>query len=183
MLFFKLMLAFSPWLAFLVIAHGSLQRLQIGLVVALVLSIIMGITGMHRGVILWAGLLFFASATLAVVVFENLWVVHYMGLIASSVLAIATWLTVLLKKPFTLDYAKQHTPPSLWSSPTFIWTNMVLTSAWGAVFTVNALLAWGKMEHFLLPELGYEVISYALLIGTAAFTTWYPNHVRARQAA
>ena len=61
---------------------------------------------------------------------------------------------------------------------------MVLTSVWGAVFTVNALLAWGEMEHFLLPELGYEVISYALLtLGTAAFTTWYPNHVRARQTA
>ncbi len=183
MLFFKLMLAFSPWLAFLVIAHGSLQRLQIGLVVALVLSIIMGITGMHRGVILWAGLLFFVSATLAVVVFENMGVVHYMGIIASSVLAIATWLTVLLKKPFTLDYAKQHTPPALWTSPAFIGTNMVLTSAWGVVFTVNALLAWGKMAHFLLPELGYEVISYALLIGTAAFTSWYPNHVRTRPAA
>ena len=109
MLFFKLMLAFSPWLAFLVIAHGSLQRLQIGLV-ALVLSIIMGITGMHRGVILWAGLLFFASATLAVVVFENLWVVHYMGIIASSVLAVATWLTVLLKSPLPW-ITPNNTPP------------------------------------------------------------------------
>ena len=35
--FLKLVLAFAPWLAFLFIAHGSLFRLKLGLVVALVL--------------------------------------------------------------------------------------------------------------------------------------------------
>jgi hypothetical protein len=34
------------------------------------------------------------------------------------------------------------------------------------------------MAQFLLPEWGYEILSYTFLIGAAAFTTWYPNHVR-----
>ena len=38
MSFLKLLLAFLPWLSFLVIAHGSLFRLKLGLVVALILS-------------------------------------------------------------------------------------------------------------------------------------------------
>jgi len=54
MSFFKLLLVFAPWLAFLFIARGSLFRLKLGLVVAIVLSIVMGITRLHRGVILWA---------------------------------------------------------------------------------------------------------------------------------
>ncbi len=177
-LFLKLIMAFAPWLAFLFIAHGSLFRLKLGLIIALVLSIGMGIARLHRGVILWVGLVFFTCATLAVVVFNNMWIVKYMGIIASGVLATSTWLTIIFRKPFTMDYAKEHTDPSLWNSQMFIRTNMILTSAWGITFTINAILAWGKMEHFILPELSYEIISYTLMIGTAAFTSWYPGYIR-----
>ena len=50
-------MAFAPWLAFLIIAQGSLLRLKLGLVVALALSVVMGVTRLHRGIILWVGLL------------------------------------------------------------------------------------------------------------------------------
>jgi hypothetical protein len=181
MAFLKLILAFAPWLAFLVIAHDSVFRLKLGLVVALVLSIVMGVTGLHRGVILWAGLIFFTCTTVAVVGFDSAWATRYMGVLATGVLTGGVWLTVLLKKPFTMDYAKQHTAPSLWSSPTFLRTNYVLTSVWGVVFAVNFVLAWGKLTHFMLSPDAYEVISYSLMLATAAFTAWYPDHVRKSQ--
>jgi hypothetical protein len=178
MSFFKLLLAFLPWLSFLAIAHGGMLRLKIGLIVALVLSVVMGAARLHRGVILWAGLLFFIYSTLAVVAFDNLWPARHMGVLANGMLAASTWLTVVLKKPFTLEYAREHVDPSRWNDPLFVGTNIVLTSVWGSIFTVNAILAWGKMEQFALPELGYEILSYVLLIGAALFTNWYPKHVR-----
>ncbi|WP_259723162.1 hypothetical protein [Synechococcus sp. CS-603] len=173
-----MILAFAPWLAFLVIAHGSLFRLKLGLITALILSIGMGISRLHRGVILWVGLAFFASASIAVIGFNNMWVAKYMGVIAPGVLATATWLTVIFKNPFTMDYAKEHTNPSLWHSPKFIRTNMIVSSAWALTFTINVLLATGKINEYILPDLGYELISYTLMLGTAVFTTWYPGHIR-----
>ncbi len=181
MSFFKLLLAFAPWLSFLIIARDSLFRLKLGLVVALVLVVVMGITRLHRGVILWAGLLFFTYATVAVVLLDNLWIAQHMGVMANGALAVSTWLTIAIRKPFTLDYAREHTDPSLWDNPLFIRTNVVIASVWGLIFSVNTILAWGKIEHFILSELGYEVITYTLLIGTVAFTTWYPNCVRRRR--
>jgi hypothetical protein len=178
MSFFKLLLTFAPWLSFLIIARDSLLRLKLGLVVALVLSVVMGITRLHRGIILWAGLLFFTYATVAVALLNNIWTARHMGIMANGALAVSTWLTIAIKKPFTLDYAREHTAPSLWDNPLFIRTNVVIASVWGLIFSVNAILAWGKMEHFILPELGYEIITYSLLIGAVAFTTWYPNYVR-----
>ncbi len=178
MAFFRLLLAFAPWLAFLIIAQGSLLRLKLGLVVALALSVVMGVTRLHRGIILWVGLLFFSSATVAVALLDNAWTARHMGVLASSALATGAWITIAIRKPFTLDYALEHTDPSLWNSPVFIRTNMILTAVWASVFTLNAVLALGKMEHFVLPEVGYEVISYTFLIGTAVFTTWYPGHLR-----
>jgi hypothetical protein len=178
MAFLKLLLAFLPWLAFLVIAHSSLFRLKLGLAVALLLSVAMGIGKLHRGVILWVGLSFFVFATLAVVAFNDMWTVRHMGILANGTLAASTWLTVVFRRPFTLDYAREHVDPSLWNEPSFIRTNMVITSVWAAVFTANALLAWSKMEHLLLSDLAYEVLSYALLVATAAFTIWYPKQAR-----
>jgi ABC-type nickel/cobalt efflux system permease component RcnA len=34
------------------------------------------------------------------------------------------------------------------------------------------------MERIALTELAFELISYSLLIGTAVFTVWYPQHLR-----
>ncbi len=181
MSFFKLLLAFAPWLSFLIIARDSLFRLKLGLIVALVLSVIMGVARLHRGVILWAGLLFFTSATMAVVLLNDVWTAKYMGIFANATLAVSSWMTIALKKPFSLDYAREHTDPSLWDNPLFIRTNVIITSAWALVFTVNAVLTWGKIEHFFLPRWGYEVVTHAFLIGAAAFTTWYPRYVRNRR--
>ncbi len=181
MSFFKLLLTFAPWLSFLLIARDSLFRLKVGLVVALALSVVMGITRLHRGVILWAGLLFFTYATVAVALLNNMWTARHMGVMANGALAVSTWLTIAINKPFTLDYAREHTDPSLWNNPLFIQTNIVIASVWGLIFSVNAILAWGKMERFILSDLGYEVTTYALLIGTVAFTSWYPDYVHRRR--
>lgn len=180
MLFLRLILGFAPWLAFLIIAHGSLFSLKLGLVVALALSIVMAITRLHRGIIMWVGLIFFSAAVLLVVGLNTLWTVRYMGVLASGVLSISSWTTLLIGRPFTLDYARQHVDPALWNDPRFLSVNRRLTAAWGVAFTINALLAFGKMHRFAMEPLGYELLSYACLVGTALFTSWYPGHVRRR---
>lgn len=128
------------------------------------------------------GLVFFSFGMLIVFVFQDMWTVRHMGVLASGALALGSWLSVVLLRPFTLDYAKEHTDPSLWNDPVFMRTNMLLTSLWAAVFSLNALLAWGKMSQFMLGEVTYEIASYALLVGMAFFTNWYPAHVRRVQA-
>jgi hypothetical protein len=177
MAFAKLLLTFAPWLSFLLIAHGTPIRVKVGLVVAFLLSIAMGIARLHRGVILWVGLVFFGSATLAVGVFENLWTLRHIGVLANGALAAGSWLTIAVRKPFTLDYAKEHTAPALWDSPVFLKTNDVVTAAWAMTFTINCGLALLKVSHFIFADLTFELVSYALLIGAAFFTVWYPAHL------
>jgi hypothetical protein len=181
--FIKLLVAFAPWLCFLFIAHDTLFRVKLGLVVALVLSVVMGVARVHRGIILWVGLVFFAAATVAVVWWEDMWTLRHMGILANGALALGAWLTIAAGKPFTLDYAREHTDPSLWGKPEFIRSNVIITSVWASAFTVNCALAYAKMERLGLSDLGYEIVSYALLVATALFTTWYPAHLRRTRAA
>ena len=178
MQFLKLIFGFAPWLAFLIIAHDSLFRLKLGLVVALVLSVIMGLLRLHRGVILWVGLAFFSSATVAVVFLENMWAVRYMGILSHGALAIATWYTLAVKRPFTMDYARAQTDPSVWNRPEFLRTNMIVTLVWALCFTAGALVAWLKMARHDLPAWEYEFISYGLMLLGVVFTNVYPAFVR-----
>ena len=181
--FIKLLLSFAPWLSFLIIAHGSMFRLELGLCVALGLSIIMGVLRLHRGIILWVGLAFFSAAAVLVIGFKNMWTVQYMGVLANGSLALGTWAGIAIGKPFTADYARDHTDPSLWNSPLFLRTNNIIASVWGGAFTCNALLAWLKMKQLFFSELAYELISYTLLLGVAVFTQWYPAYLRQLRAS
>jgi hypothetical protein len=181
--FLKLLLAFAPWLAFLIIARDSVFRLKLGLIAALVLSVAMGLARLHRGIVLWVGLAFFGYATLAVVVFGDMWATQHMGVLANGVLAAGAWVTVAVGKPFTLDYAREHTDPALWHHPSFIRNNVLVTSVWATAFTANTVLAWGKMVKFLAPEWQYEVLSYIVLVATAAFTAMYTRHLHPARGA
>ncbi len=178
MSFLKLLVAFAPWLAFLVIARDSRSRLELGLVVALLLSVAMGIARLHRGIILWIGLVFFTYATLAVVAFSDMWTARHMGVLANGALAVGTWVSIVLRKPFTLDYARAHTDPALWNHPAFIRSNVRIASVWAMAFSANTVLAWAKMVNFVMSEWGYEALSYTILIAAAAFTTIYSSHLQ-----
>ncbi len=183
MMFFRLVLNFAPWLALLTIAHGSLFRLKLGLVVALVLTLILGLARLQRGAIFWVGLIFFTLANVAVVGFEEAWTIRYLSILSNGSLALVAWSTLAIGQPFTLEFARAHTEPARWSDPIFIRTNQILTAAWGLTFTLNAILAFGKMESFLLSDGQYEVFNMAFLVVCAAFTSWYPGHVRKRRHA
>ncbi len=56
----KLLLAFAPWIAFLLISGPSMLRLQISIFAAAALVVVMAVTKLHRGAILWAGYVFFS---------------------------------------------------------------------------------------------------------------------------
>lgn len=179
MSFVKLLISFAPWIAFLIIARDTLLRVEIGLVAALVVSIVMAVLKLHRGVIMYVGLIFFTGATIAVLGFHNVWTIRHLGVLANGALAAGSWFTIAIGRPFTLEYARQHTDPSKWHDPLFIRVNRLLTTVWASVFTFNTAVAWALMTQ-PIPEWASHTLSYTALVGAAAFTSWYPNQVRRR---
>ncbi len=178
MSFFRMLLTFSPWIAFLIIANGSMLRLKLGIIVASVLTVIMVVTRLHRGVIMWVGIIFFLYALVTVVLLDNMWTVRYMAVMANGALAMGTWVGIILKRPFTLEYAHESTDPSLWKDPLFLRSNYLLTATWAVVFSINAAIAWQRTILPVMSGWAYETISYALLALAMLLSTWYPQHVR-----
>jgi hypothetical protein len=176
-------LAFLPWLLFLIIAGHSLLTLKIAIIVAFVASVGMGIGRIHRGAILWGGIAFFTFDTIAVVLLNNMWVVRHMGILANATLLLTVLATILMKKPFVLDYAKEHVEEKYWNTPAFLRHCYITTSVWCLVFLFNMTLNVVKLSHHEIPGWVYEVIQYTMLVSGAVFTNVYAAMARKRRAA
>jgi hypothetical protein len=180
----KLLLAFAPWIAFWIISAGhSMVSLQIGICVAAVLVLVMGITRLHRGLILWAGVLFFAFALVMVVLLKNLWVVQHLGILASGTLFIATMVSIVIGQPFTESYAREHVPREQWDSPAFIRSGYTVTGAWGIIFLANTLVNVVKPHYTELGEWFFRGVELTILVSGVVFTTIYSNYVRRKRSS
>lgn len=178
----KSLAPWTPWIAFLIIAQGSMERLRGALVVALVLVIVLAALKLFCGVLMWAALLFFAGALIAVFGLHNTWILQHLGVIANVMLATGAWGSLAVGKPFTLDYARAHTDPSTWNNPVFLKVNRLITTAWAVAFTVNTALALAMTRHLVSAPLGLA-LTFAGLIGASVFSSWYPNRIRRAAAS
>ncbi len=158
-------------------------RLQIGICVAAVLVLVMGIMRLHRGLILWAGVVFFAFALVSVAVLQNIWVIQHLGILASGTLFVATMLSILLGQPFTESYARDHVPQELWDSPAFIRSCYTVTGAWGMIFLANAMVNAAKPYCAELGEWFFRGVELSVLVSGVVFTTVYSNLMSKKRAS
>ncbi|MGJ4885601.1 MULTISPECIES: hypothetical protein [unclassified Bradyrhizobium] len=119
----------------------------------------------------------------------------YLGLIDPTLSASAVRLAVdcgifalslgsmLLRAPFTLQYALEAVPPETAAIPGFLRANYVITGAW----TVSALLMIvGNLMTLYVPGLPYWTglaIAFAARNSALYFTRWYPDYRRTKDVA
>jgi hypothetical protein len=85
--------------------------------------------------------------------------------------------TILIGKPFTMDYAKQSVDPTLWRSATFIRNNQVIALAWAGAFAA-IVLADIALWRGSIPTRVVGLIIAGSVYAAMRFTEWYPRHTR-----
>ena len=180
----NLLLAFSPFLLFAALEH--LRGVMAGLVAAAALAGLFVLRDARGGepkllevgtLLLFAGLAALAAATGA------RWSVLRVRLYVDGGLLAIVLLSVLLRRPFTMPYARAQAPAEVWATPRFLRMNMVISGAWVLVF---AVIVAADAVMLLLPAvplwLGIVVTLGALVAGLR-FSNWYPDHLQAQRAA
>jgi all-trans-retinol 13,14-reductase len=99
---------------------------------------------------------------------------HYNIFLTWTVFAIVTWTTLLIGFPFTIQYAREQTPPEVWKHPLFMRLNVILTVVFGLMFTVNAGLGVLALMTGHLLVLGL-LLPIMLLISAIVFSSRYPK--------
>lgn len=91
--------------------------------------------------------------------------------------------SMLVGKPFTLQYAREQVSPELWNSPLFLRTNYRITAVWCAAFIVQTLTSAAQFKIAGFSQPVALAISLAAMCAALAFTIAYPKRVRARARA
>ena len=89
-----------------------------------------------------------------------------------GVLAIASMVSVVAKRPWTTFIAKRHNPPEVWSTDLFRETNMIISASWSFLFASAAMLA---AVAPLWVNLAYGVFLFALGRLSPKFGAWYSS--------
>lgn len=175
-----LLLGFMPWLLFLFLSGHTLASLERGIIISLVVSVVFGLRGLWRGFILqWGTLIFFSAAFVLVNIMETVWVAENMGILTNSFLAGLMWFTLIIGRPFALQYARAALPKEQWHNPGLIRSGRFITIVWAVLMTISAAVSvFRKAELVSLPDWVYFDISLLIIISGLAYTTFYRRKKR-----
>lgn len=178
----------APWILFSVLSTPG--RFEIAVCVALGLTLVTLWISHRRGVGVYAldvlGVLFFALlAAVGLVASKN--TIHFLevwaGEMTNIVLAVFVIITIVLRRPFTLAYAKKAAPEEHWNSPLFLKINYVISGVWAGAFVFNATM--GFIGDGILHDsdnfwTGW-VLQLAATFFAIAFTEFYPDRATGDQ--
>ena len=175
-----LILSFAPWIILKIVSDlpfgDPLTMLRIAIVMAVLVSLYQSRKSKIRGFLYWGNILFFVLSFLLVVAFPQMWFVTKMGLFAQIMLNIITWGSILVKKPFTMDYAKHHVPQKRWNDPAFLRKNYIITGVWGCYFLLGFISAEIRIYEPGISHGLIEIVDNVAMLGAVFFTSLYSKH-------
>ena len=181
-----LYLAFAPFILFAIV--DRLLDANAGLLAGAVASaaLIAKDYAVSRGApkLLELGtMLLFAGLSLYSAFAGASWSIIGVRLCVDAGLLLIVLLSLALRRPFTLQYAREQATRDLWDSPRFIETNYVLTRVWALAFVVIVVADMVLLFAPALPPSVGITATILALVAAAKVTAWYPQHAAAAQAA
>ena len=164
-----LLIGFAPLVVFCVLARLSLN---LALWMAFATAFSLGIrsfleTGILR-LLDVGGMVLFGLLALYAGFIQRGVEISWVGMILEiGLLGVAVW-SLAKRKPFTMEYAGEQTPPEQWDTPPFVRANVRLTWAWAASFAAMAAAdAQTLFLHTIAPNkaaaIGLAVLAVALI--------------------
>jgi hypothetical protein len=180
----SMLLAFTPFLVFL-----GLERLvgtEPGLIGAAVTALaLLGkdvVVHKQSPKVLEVGtvLLFGGLAIYGVTLHGAAWSTATVRLSVDGGLLVIVLVSLAIRRPFTLQYARESVPREYWTQPLFVHINYVITAVWSAAFAAifGSDVAW--VLHPNLPTAVMIAVTLVAMGGAFKFTSWYPDHARGK---
>lgn len=181
------LLAFAPFFAFVVVERliGVPAGLAAGAAVSALLLMRDALSSTRRVKVLEIGtfVLFGGLTLFAWMPGAAQWSIAAVRLRVDAGLLLIVLVSMLIKRPFTLQYAREQVPAELWNSPAFVQTNYAITGAWAAAFAVMVI---ADLALTYLPDVPRQlsiIATVAAIVGAVKFTGWYPQRDGSRAAA
>lgn len=176
----------APWIIYS-LAEGP-NRLELSSALALGTAVLVMCVNWIRGgtpkMLEWSDVVYFTGLTV-VIAFASTgtrtWLELWGGEVANIALFVIVLGSILVRQPFTLQYAREDAPPEMWEEPHFIRANYVISWVWALAFFIEAASGWygdAVLRDSNNLWTGWIIQTLPMIIA-AQFTIWYPNRLRA----
>ena len=173
-----ILLAFAPFFVYVVVSR--IFNVPAGLVAGAITSL--GLLGYDTLIqkksakileigtaILFAGLATYALLT------GVAWSIPAVRLRVDGGLLLVVLISMAVRRPFTLQYAREQVAREAWETPEFVRTNYVITAVWGAAF---AVMVAADLVMLYVPTLSTKIaiiVTVLAIWGAVRFTALYPE--------
>ena len=179
----NILLSLSPFIAFFVLMR--VVHPLAGLVGAFAVSLLLGVLQWRRGesvkVLEIGSLALFGALVFYTLVAAPEWTVATVRLAVDAGLFAIALVSLLVGRPFTLQYARESVPKEFWSSPLFLSTNQQI-AAWTAAFAVMAAADAAAQYVEAIPLWIDIAATVAAFAAAFWFTRWSSARARRRAA-
>ena len=175
-------LGLAPFIAFFVLMRMSTPL--VALAAAFIISaVLIGRARLRGGgvkILELGSLILFGGLTLYTLAAHPPWSVAGVKLAVDGGLAVVVLISLAIRRPFTLQYAREQVAPEYWRQPLFIRTNNIITGVWAAEFLIATACDAAAIYVPAIPLTAEIVVSIAALVIAIWFTASYPARVRRR---
>lgn len=171
----SLLAVFIPWIFFSVFYGNTPESMFFASIAALILMVALNFKELNQGFILpWGSVVFFAFLALNAHYDMIPWAQDHALLLLNSGLAAIVWFSMLIFKPFSIQYARLEVNPLFWHHPIFIKTNWLITSVWAILMTIMALPSYFMPQAQLLDSWFWN---YGLTILCIVVALWLTKKI------
>ena len=176
----------SPWILYSLVEGEG--RLELSAALALGLAFVVLVVNWLRGnspkLLEYTDVVYFAALSVIVAFASDgtrTWLELWGGEVANIALFVIVTGSLLIRQPFTLQYAREDTPKEYWHAPEFLRVNYQITWVWAVAFLIGAASGFygdAVLENSDNIWTGWIIQTLPLIIA-AQFTIWYPNRLEA----
>lgn len=182
-------MGFAPWILVSVVEGPGRVALAgaLGGALALVICVAGAAVGIRPKLLDVTAVVFFAAlavvASLASAGTQR-WLGLWSAELCNVIIAAIAGLSLAVRKPFTLQYARETTEREYWNSPLFLQINYVITAVWSAAFLLIAIVGYIGDGPLHQPDNIWTawIVQIALIVLAIKFTGWYPDYATAEPA-
>jgi len=176
----SILLGLAPFIAFFVVMRLSTPL--IALAAAAVIAAALSARGLAKGgsvkILELGSVLLFGLLALYTWIAAPDWSVAGVRLAVDGGLTAIVLLSLAIRRPFTIQYAREQTPPAFWHQPLFIRTNDIITAVWALYFLICSLCDAAALWVPAVPLWLEVALSIGALLGAIYFSSWYPARIR-----
>lgn len=173
---------FAPWILVIVVEGPGRVSLAAALGAALALATCAAGTAVNiRPKLLDVTAITFFTVLALVAALASAGTQRWLGVwsaeVANVMIAAITGLSLAVRRPFTLPYARETNDREFWDLPIFLRVNYVISAVWASAFFVIAIVGYIGDGPLHQPNNIWTawIIPVGLLVLAIKFTGWYPD--------